>query len=323
MTYPDVPDLPGVPPLLRDPAASAFNFAASQVTSFVSPAIGAARSLAGIVTGDLSSLMGTGDDIGGQSDSAASSWGLFDSNGQAVITPDSFLGVEYRNSTRISNYPLERGAFESYNKVNNPFDLIVGMSCGGDIAQRADFLATAKALAQSMDLYTLVTPEEVFESVNIERYDYARKVHNGAGLILINFYLTEIRVNTESEFTNQPDSTVTVDEAAAATTAATADTATPAATVTEADAQNPASVSPQSQGQTQAAPATSEQAAAAPATNPAPTAPPDAPSKGALKVLPTGYTQDPQTGLIRDPGGMVDRDMSIRQGGTYIGPGPG
>lgn len=302
MTYPDVPDLPGVPPLLRDPAAAVVSFAGAQITSLA----GAARDLAGIVTGDLTSLLGTGDDIGAQADSA-SSWGLFDSDGQAVITPDSFLGVEYRNSSRISNYPLEQGAFESYNKVANPFDLVVGMACGGDIAQRADFLATAKQLAQSMDLYTLVTPEEVFESVNIERYDYARKAHNGAGLIIINFYLTEIRVNTESEFTNQPDDTVTVEEAQAATTAETSDTATPAAVLTEADAQNPASVSPQSQGQTQAQPATAQQAA---------------PALNAPLSLPAGYYQEPDTGLVIRPDGFVDEEMSIQVGSALRGPAP-
>src|SRR3546814_4384302 len=50
---------------------------------------------------------------------------------------------------------------------------------------------------------------------------YARKQLNGAGLIVVNLYLTEIRVNTETEYTNQSEDAPTVEEAQDATTPAT------------------------------------------------------------------------------------------------------
>ena len=299
--YYDVPDFLGVPPLLRDPKAVAINFVTGQVTSFVSPVIGAARNLVGSVTGQLDTFLGAGNDVSGTADTPTS-WGLFDDQGQQVIFPDSFLGLEYRNSRRISNYPLEQGAFESYNKVNDPFDLVVGMTCGGDVAKRTDFLATCKALSEDLNLYTLVTPDEVFESVNLERYDYSRKQHNGATLVTVNLYLKEIRVNSKSEYTNSPETGATVEVAAAATTAKTSDTGG-GAVLDPADVQNPASASPQAQGQTQAAPATAQQAA------PAPNLPPK---------LPAGYTQETDTGLIIKPDGFVDEEWSIRVGAKAL-----
>lgn len=299
----NVPDLPGVPPMLRDPLAAVppvYQQAGSLILDFVFP------SADGVAPGD---------------EPQSGPWGLYDQSGQLVISPDTFLGVEYRNSTRISNYPLEQGSFENYNKVNNPFDVVVGMACGGTVEQRADFLATARALAATLDLYSVVTPEEVLQSVNIERYDYKRSERNGVGLVTINLYLTEIRVNTQSEFTNTPEAAPTVAEAQGATTAATSDTARAADPLDPSQVQNPASASPQSQGQTQAAPATPDQAAPAPGSD-VPNTAFDAPTTApALTKLPTGYTQDPQTGLIRDPAGKVDRQMTLNQGSSYIGPG--
>lgn len=334
MTFYNVPDFPGVPPVPRDPQAAIKGAISNQIPSFVSPALGAARDLAGSVTGQLTDLLSVGDDLGfgaGDAGTAAPMWGLFDADGAQALQPDTFLGIEFRNSSRLSDYPLEQGAFESYNKVANPFDLVVGMAIGGSEAARADFLARLRAMEDDLNLYTLVTPEEVFESVNLERYDYARKQHNGATLLTVNLYLKEIRINLKSEYVTSPEGAPTTAEAAAATTAET-NASAPGAPLQAADVQNPASASPESLGQVQAAPATAAQAA--PALDPetvnanrraeavAAAQGPSA-SSGALKALPSGYTQDPQTGLIRSPSGDVDRELTIKQGSTYIGPGPG
>lgn len=301
--YPDVPDLPGVPPLPRDPALIA------PLPAGVSPSVVSFQpsfdpnDLDGSVTGDVDTLLGTSEDTGNAGDVQTQQWGLFNQDGEQVINPTSFLGLEYRNSTRISNYPLEKGAFESYNKVADPFDLVVGMAFGGNLGERADFLATVAALAKTLDLYTLVTPEETFQSVNIQRFDYARKTHNGAGLLTVNLYLVEIRVNTDSEFTNKDENAPTVEEAQDATTAATSDNTPDASELREEDCKNPASVSAQSQGQTQAQPATSQQAA---------------PAAGTPATLPDGYTQEEDTGLVIRPDGFVDEEWSIRVGAKQL-----
>lgn len=307
MAFPDVPDFPGVPPLPRDPSiafALPTPLTANTVVSFATTAQRlAGGDLSGVVTGTVDTLLGGGDDFLSESDLQTDRWGLFDADGQVVLRPTSFLGLEYRNSQRVSNYPLEQGAFESYNKVADPFDLVVGLAHGGNLGERADFLATVLELSKTLDTYTLVTPEETFESVNIQRYDYARKLHNGAGLIVVNLYLTEIRINTESEFTNQDENAPTVDEAQDATTAETSDTAADATSLPESEVRNPASASAESQGQTQARPATAQQAAAA---------------SGTPATLPTGYTQEEDTGLVIRPDGFVDEEWSIRVGAKSL-----
>lgn len=280
MTYPDVPNLPGVPPLLRDPTGALGSFSAVLDTP--------------------------SQDIGTQP-TPAPVWGIFDDTGAEIISPDTFVGMQYSNSTRLSNYPLEQGAFESYNKVNNPYDVNVTMAVGGSEANRAAFLAIARDIANSMGLYTVVTPEEVFPSVNIERYDYSRTVHNGVGIVSVTFYLKQIRINATAEFTNQPDKVVTTDTAAGATTTTTADTAASATPLAATNVQNPASASAQNLGQVQARPATLAESA---------------PASNALTTLPPGYTQDPATNVVSDAAGNVDPIMTIVQGTKYAGSTP-
>lgn len=313
MTFYNVPDAPGVPPLLRNPAlavAAPYVQAGALVLNFVDPA-------SADVTGDFGSV---GD--------GSNTWGIFDDSGQSVIDFDTFLGIEYRNSTRISDYPLEQGSFENYNKVNNPFDVVVGLACGGDMVARTTFLSQAADIANSLDLYTIVTPEQTFVSCNVERYDYKRQLHDGVGIVTVNLYFKEIRVNAQSEFTNSPTSAPTVEQAQSATTTAVADNSAATPNLPADQVQNPASASEVSQGQTNAVPATPDQSAPAPGSANAPPPPPvtypinnggQVLTAPALTSLPTGYTQDPATGLIKDPSGKVDAQLSINQGHNYIG----
>lgn len=160
--YPTVPSLSGVPALLRNPLAAA-------AVTALSPLI--------------SSFLG----------SFAQVWGVFDAQGNQVLTPDTFLALEYTNSRRISNFPVEQGSFASYNKVNDPFSGTVRMAVGGTLSAREQFLQDLQVLSDSLDLYTLVTPEASYPNVNMERFDYRRETTNGAGVIVASCHFVEIR----------------------------------------------------------------------------------------------------------------------------------
>jgi len=64
------------------------------------------------------------------------SWGIFNSKSKQVLNSDSFVNVNFTNSTKVANYPVEQGGFESYNKVNNPSTVSVTLSKGGTAASR-------------------------------------------------------------------------------------------------------------------------------------------------------------------------------------------
>lgn len=160
--FPNVPDLPGVPAVLRGSILA-------QVATLASPV------------------------IGGFLDLFVSVWGILDASGNPAIAPDTFLGIDYQNSRRISNYPMEAGSFASYNKVNDPFRATVRMATGGALADREGFLADLQRMADSLDLYTLVTPEGSYPNVNLERFDYRRDERNGANMIVASAHFVEIR----------------------------------------------------------------------------------------------------------------------------------
>lgn len=188
--YPSVPNLPGVPALLRNPSAI----------------IGA---VVGLVTGSQA--------LGRLTGSAPVVWGVFDKTGAIVAQATNVISVDYRNSSKVSDYPVEQGAFASYNKVANPYDVKIRMTCDGttplgvssllnplDVlshqANRTDFINALDAAANSLDLYTVVTPERTYTNANIESWDYRRETTNGASIIIADIYLREIRETATTTF---------------------------------------------------------------------------------------------------------------------------
>jgi hypothetical protein len=128
-------------------------------------------------------------------------WGVFSDGGAPVLIPDSIVAVDIRREWRISDYPVEQGGFQSFDKVQMPGDARVRMSVSGAIA-RGPFLEQLERVAKSLDLYTVVTPDAVYPSVNITHYDYRREQRTGASLLLVDLWLQEVRVTAQTQFTN-------------------------------------------------------------------------------------------------------------------------
>jgi hypothetical protein len=128
-------------------------------------------------------------------------WGVFNDGGTPALIPDSIVAVDIRREWRLSDYPVERGGFQSFNKVQLPGDARVRMSVSG-AAVRAPFLDQLDRIAASLDFYTVVTPDAIYPSVNITHYDYRREQRSGASLLQVDLWLQEVRVTAQTEFTN-------------------------------------------------------------------------------------------------------------------------
>lgn len=185
--YPDVPNLPGVPPLLRN------------TIGFLPPSLVGQIAL----TGDLLSALGV---------LPARQWGVFRADGTAAINADSFISIDFSHEYRISNYPQEQGGFESYNKVQTPFEPRITLVKGGNDGDRTQFLNQIALTLGTTDLYSIITPEKTYSSVNVTRYDYQRTRDNGATLITANIWFEEVRVTGTAIFTNtiSPNGTANV-----------------------------------------------------------------------------------------------------------------
>jgi len=182
--FPNVPALPGVPAIVRS----------LTVPTSLTGLFGFAQNL-------LSDL------FGGQ-------WGIYDDNGAIALIPDSFVGVNFRNDERQSDYPVEQGQFESYNKVQTPYDCRVKMAIGADIVSRTAFLVQCDSMLKSTNLYTVITPEASYASASLVNYLYARSERSGATLIQVELWFQEVRNTavTLTAETQQPDGATTVSD---------------------------------------------------------------------------------------------------------------
>lgn len=184
--FPDVPIAPGVPPVPRGilPAAQSLVILAAD-------AVQVARLF-----------------IGPQ-------WGIF-LDGAPAIVGDSVMAVDFRNEWRLSDYPVERGSFATYDKVKVPFDVRVTFAVSGqggllsqfipggpgwlNLQNRTATLELVEAFSASLALFDVVTPEVRHKSCAIAHYDYRREARQGATLIHLDVWLQEVRIAPSKQF---------------------------------------------------------------------------------------------------------------------------
>jgi len=201
--YANVPRSPGVPPMMRSAGA-----VENTVVAVASDAIQIVKQLLG---------------LGPQ-------WGIWwssgDKAGQPVLQADSVISVDYRQEWQIATYPIERGAFNSYNKVKTPFDvritfavagnqsllgslipggaLLSGLGVlGGSSDGRRQMLSDIDtAVGNKKDLMTVVTPEATYQNMMLMHYDYRREARGGVSIIRVECWLQEIRLTPKGAFTS-------------------------------------------------------------------------------------------------------------------------
>lgn len=189
--FPNVPNLPGVPQLARSPT-----FAAAPAA-----------------------VIGLGVALGAlwQSVFATPQWGIFRSQntntvgadglqevtitGQRVpiAQPDSFGEFDYSNGWSVTDAPSQDGGFQSYNKVGQPFEIVLRVMVGGSVSRRREFLRAIDDIAGDTKLYDILTPEKTYTSVNITKIENSRRGSAGYGFFAeFDIYFREIRFVTAS-----------------------------------------------------------------------------------------------------------------------------
>jgi hypothetical protein len=149
--------------------------------------------------------------------------------GTPVLTPDSVLSLEWHGEERISDYPVQNGQFASYNKVKVPFDLRMVMTCQGlnyvqsalqSVTQSLDqalgqlglafgqpmsrdaFLKQLDTMLDSTDLYDVVTPDKVYQNVNLVGYNHSKQDTKGAVMIIAELMFREVRESGNAQYSS-------------------------------------------------------------------------------------------------------------------------
>lgn len=152
-------------------------------------------------------------------------WGIFGQTGATVLAADAVLSVEYAHDYKVSDYPQEQGAFQSFNKVQVPYQHKVTFVVSTD---RAGFLTAVETAVGSLDLFTVVTPDKSYPSVNLTHVGYRRVANNGASTFLIDVWCEEIRIIGSASFSNTRSTNGAVTQNEGPVQAQTPDVASPA-----------------------------------------------------------------------------------------------
>lgn len=121
----------------------------------------------------------------------AGRWTIHDKNGKVALSFDTFLGLDYRGESRVPTEPVEEGGFAAFNKVASPDLLSVRLAKSA--ADLSGFVAELLALKGSTDLFSIVTPDRVYESVNVVSVNYTRRTEGGADRLVAELGVMEIR----------------------------------------------------------------------------------------------------------------------------------
>jgi len=185
--FPNVPKLPGVPQLLRNP----------QFPPGPPPILGAAIALGRLWQALFSEppwAIYKQAEAGPQVDDDGVETVTVTAKRTPVVVPDSFLEFGYRNESSMSDYPVQDGGFASYDKVANPYEIVLRMSKGGSQQQRKKFIDSIEAIQGTLDLYDILTPEKTYTNVNVLRYENVRRGNRGAYFFAeVDLYFREIR----------------------------------------------------------------------------------------------------------------------------------
>lgn len=118
-------------------------------------------------------------------------WGIFDQDGNEVFDIDTCIDVKFGDKAKVSDFPVEQGAFASYNKVPLPYEPKIKIAVSGQDRVQALLEALFQAV-RSTDIYDVYTPEIYYESVTIESYDYDRTREKGRNLVTVQVQLKQV-----------------------------------------------------------------------------------------------------------------------------------
>lgn len=129
-------------------------------------------------------------------------WLILDKDNKQAIAPDSILSVDARTDSKIATHPVEMGSFAAYNKTQMPNEVRVVMTCNGDGASSRDaFIITLEAMKQSINLYSITTPDNAYSNMNLVHYDIRRESTKGAMMIIVECIFIEVRETATATYT--------------------------------------------------------------------------------------------------------------------------
>lgn len=175
MSFPvNIPNVPGVPPVVFVPGIS-----------------------------DIVSLL-TSDAISLFAGSIKAPWGIY-FGVVPVIINDTVTQFGFDQRYDISDFPIEGGSFQSYNKVYEPFQATFRFVRGGSLVARQALLDSIAAIIGDLNLYNVVTADAVYQNVNLISYSYQQTGQNGIGMLSVDVVARQVKIASSALLSNVQD----------------------------------------------------------------------------------------------------------------------
>jgi hypothetical protein len=170
----NVPNVPGLPPVIFAPGAG-------QIIS--------------LLTADALSLF---------AGLIGAPWGIY-LGPIPVIIADNVVAFGFKQVYQISDFPVEGGQFQSYNKVYQPFQARFRFTAGGSLVNRQALLDSVAAFIGDTNIYNVVTADAVYQGVNLTSYSYDQSATNGVGLLSVDVVAEQVKIAPSALLSNVLD----------------------------------------------------------------------------------------------------------------------
>lgn len=119
-------------------------------------------------------------------------WNIVTEAGTTAITFTSFLAFSSSQEGQVVSYPVERGSFATYNKVQSPGSFTVSLGQQGDAIELQTTLTELQALKDNPTLVHIICPERQYGPVSLESFNYSRTLDSGAGMLIVELTFIEV-----------------------------------------------------------------------------------------------------------------------------------
>jgi len=128
-------------------------------------------------------------------------WTILADGGGSLVRFTSMISVDIFCEGQALSYPVEEGAFMTYNKVQSPIDIRATLATMGLPFEFADILDTLAQYKEEALKLMVVTPSAYFDSLTLQSYGHRHDQRRNANMLTVDLHLIEVK-EVQSQTTN-------------------------------------------------------------------------------------------------------------------------
>lgn len=120
-------------------------------------------------------------------------WLVLDEFGADALNVTSFIDIDVANEGQALSYPVEEGGFMNYNKTQTPLNIRVTVAMQGSDDDFKVLVDKLDGFQERAEKIFVLTPSSYYGPLTLASYTYKRSRESGAGQLVAELSLVEIR----------------------------------------------------------------------------------------------------------------------------------